>query len=606
MICPKCRTANLEAAVYCAGCGRPLLRGPGRRRVPRFTFLLVLGGAAVLVSLYFLYRMISPGPEAGAARGGEGGSVAALNPQPVSNAFLPTLGEFIVRGAGGREIFRTTGAVFGAQWAALPVAVLFGGENLTFQEDGSAAARVVAGTWAAMDPVVFWKVDCGYAPAPLDLAPWKPSQPLDWQPFRSTGPSFRVEVGASRRVGAFTSFPWRPDMRLPGILLQEGALVGWTFGGPIEQAYLWTGEPASGPPPAVGADQMFSAVSPDCREGYFRRQLDSGTGSTPATELETLARGFRLAPLLAPEDQPPDLRQSSVVGRMDALATELIRRGDGDEVIRILDDRTIRDSADPVLARNAVLALAARQDYNRTIRRLETIERDIFAARGPVPAELGELKLRLYKDWLRKIVDNGDYYSGTVAYEEAQQAFPDDPEIRLLGVEIAIAENNPDRARELLEARGYPTELKEQADRLGARLGSNPDGSEDVIVRFDPAADNIEVEAVINGSFRQKFFVDSGASYVTIPSSTAQALKIKMDEGIPVRAIATASGVQVAYEVKLESLELDKCRVDNVTALVMDMPLLPEYGLLGLNFLNAFSAEIDKAGGILRLKKRPQ
>jgi len=45
--------------------------------------------------------------------------------------------------------------------------------------------------------------------------------------------------------------------------------------------------------------------------------------------------------------------------------------------------------------------------------------------------------------------------------------------------------------------------------------------------------------------------------------------------------------------------------VDNVKALVLDMPLLPEYGLLGLNFFDAFDARLDRQNGVLRLKKKP-
>ena len=37
----------------------------------------------------------------------------------------------------------------------------------------------------------------------------------------------------------------------------------------------------------------------------------------------------------------------------------------------------------------------------------------------------------------------------------------------------------------------------------------------------------------------------------------------------------------------------------------MDMPFDPENGLLGLNFFDAFDAQIDRQNGILRLKKKP-
>ena len=130
------------------------------------------------------------------------------------------------------------------------------------------------------------------------------------------------------------------------------------------------------------------------------------------------------------------------------------------------------------------------------------------------------------------------------------------------------------------------------------------DEPQDIVISFDPGEGSINVEAVINGTFTQKFIVDTGATYTAIPSSTAAALGIEFEEGIPAKAMATASGVQVAYEVTLESIQLDQFRVDNITAYVMDMPLLPEVGLLGLNFFDSFSAEIDRKNGLLRLRKR--
>ena len=606
MNCRRCRTPNPEGAVFCSGCGRPLLRRPSFWRTSARPLLLAGGGAAILILSFFLYRHFAPVPQARPARAAESaGAAVRRTAPPADGSITPTFGEVIVRSAAGREGYRITTPIFGGAWAAVPVSAMFGGAELAFQPDGSVAVGIADGTWAPEDPVGFWKVESGYPPASVDLAAWRPSLPLDWRPSRSTGPALRIEVGASRRAGSFTGFPGPPELRSPGFFLQEGAIVGWTFGEPFDQAYLWTGAPAAGPTPAIKAAQFFSAVSSDCREGYFRRLLDVGPGASPAAELEALARGFRRAPLLAAEDLPPDLRPAAIVGRMNTLAGELIESGLAGEVIRILDDQIIRESADPLLARDAVLALAGQQEYNRTIRRLEAIERDVFAVRGPVPAEFSEIKSRLYKDWLRKIIEKGDYYSGAVAFEEARRAFPDDPEIRLLGAEIAVADNNPDLARELLEEGGFPGEMQERADQLGAQLEDKPDESEDVIIRFDPAQSSIYVDAVINGSFTQKFIVDTGASIVSIPSATAAALKIKYDDALPTRAMATASGVVVAYEVTLDSIELDRCRVNNVTALVMDMPLEPESGLLGLNFLEAFNAEIDRPNGILRLKKRP-
>ena len=388
MICARCHAPNPEGAVYCEGCGRPLLRKTPSRKNSLRPFLFAAGGAAVLILLFLLYRHFTATPQADTARGPAGAEAAAdVSAQPVEGSLTATFGDVLVRGDAGREIYRTIAAVFDGEWVALPVAGLLGGEDLAFQADGSVARRIAEGTWGTGNPVAFWKVESGYPPAALALAAWQPSQPLDWHPARSADPPLQVEVEATRRAGAFECFPLPPEIRFPGLFVQAGAVVGWSFSEPFDQAYLWAGVPAAGPPPAISLERFFDAVSSECREGYYRRFLDSGAESGPAAELEALARGFHRVPLLAPEDLPPDLEQSAIVARMDAIASDLIRSGQGNEVVRILDDQTIRESADPLLAAAAIIAFAQGQDYNRTMRRLEAIERDVFAARGLTPAE---------------------------------------------------------------------------------------------------------------------------------------------------------------------------------------------------------------------------
>jgi len=173
-------------------------------------------------------------------------------------------------------------AVFDGGWAALPVAGLLGGETLTFQADGSAPRPVTAGTWGTGSPVAFWEVDSGYPPQALSLGTWNISLPIDWYAARSADPPLRLEVDAARAAGPFACFPVPPQLRLPGIFVQQGAAVGWTFGEPFDQAYLWTGAPASGPPPEITADRFFRGLH-ECREA-ISRLLDSRRNRRPPLE----------------------------------------------------------------------------------------------------------------------------------------------------------------------------------------------------------------------------------------------------------------------------------------------------------------------------------
>jgi clan AA aspartic protease (TIGR02281 family) len=114
----------------------------------------------------------------------------------------------------------------------------------------------------------------------------------------------------------------------------------------------------------------------------------------------------------------------------------------------------------------------------------------------------------------------------------------------------------------------------------------------------------IPVDAFLNGSYLQKFEIDTGASICTIPTSAVEALGITIDESTPVRALAGVSGEGTAYEVTIDSIEVQGSSVNGVKALVIDLPTMPDHGLLGLNFLHNFRVEIDKKKGLLRLAKK--
>ncbi|MDX1707220.1 MAG: retropepsin-like aspartic protease [Desulfobacterales bacterium] len=88
---------------------------------------------------------------------------------------------------------------------------------------------------------------------------------------------------------------------------------------------------------------------------------------------------------------------------------------------------------------------------------------------------------------------------------------------------------------------------------------------------------------------------------VTIPFSTVRALGIVISVRNPRRKIYTASGELFAPEVVLDSITLEGYEVNNVTALVMDLPNQPDVGLLGLNYLRRFRMDLNTDDGVLML-----
>jgi clan AA aspartic protease (TIGR02281 family) len=139
--------------------------------------------------------------------------------------------------------------------------------------------------------------------------------------------------------------------------------------------------------------------------------------------------------------------------------------------------------------------------------------------------------------------------------------------------------------------------LQSQISELKSREGK-------IVINFTPGSRQIPLTAVLNRSSNQKFIVDTGASMVTIPSSTARALGLVVDGRSPVRKVFTAGGVAYAPEITLDSITVEGWEVDNVKALVLDIPNQPEWGLLGLNYLQRFRMDMNTPEGVLLLEPR--
>ena len=91
---------------------------------------------------------------------------------------------------------------------------------------------------------------------------------------------------------------------------------------------------------------------------------------------------------------------------------------------------------------------------------------------------------------------------------------------------------------------------------------------------------------------------------VTIPRSTAEYLDLAVDDRSPMRKVVTAGGVRYAPEVTLYSVTIGGWEINDVKALVLDIPDQPDLGLLGLNYLQNFRMDMNAETGILLLEPR--
>ena len=158
-----------------------------------------------------------------------------------------------------------------------------------------------------------------------------------------------------------------------------------------------------------------------------------------------------------------------------------------------------------------------------------------------------------------------------------------------MGVQLALAENDWNEAETLLTMREYPPSLSDQVRNLQTQISEIKAQEGKIVINFAPGTRQIPLTAVLNGRTYQQFIVDTGASLVTIPRSTAEELGLDVDGQNPVRKIYTAGGVKYAPEVTLSSITVEGWEVADLKALVLDLPNSIRVGIAG----NELSAPIS-------------
>jgi len=154
----------------------------------------------------------------------------------------------------------------------------------------------------------------------------------------------------------------------------------------------------------------------------------------------------------------------------------------------------------------------------------------------------------------------------------------------------------------MLHMRNYPPEYRDRYELLRLRISEIKGQEDKIVIRFPRGSGTIPVTASVNGTIPQNFLVDTGASMVTIPSSTADSLGLEVVHGQ--RTVSTAGGIVKVREVIINSIAIDGQVEYDVGAYVLDLPGRPGLGLLGLNYLGRFRMDLKSEEGTLMLAPR--
>ncbi len=154
--------------------------------------------------------------------------------------------------------------------------------------------------------------------------------------------------------------------------------------------------------------------------------------------------------------------------------------------------------------------------------------------------------------------------------------------------------NVPEKYRSEAETRKTPIEAapKEGIQREAPPVTTSVSPAQDVAVPLYRRHELWLTEVLLNGKVKRHFILDSGASFTLINWQTANELGFVVDEYTPFIPVATVSGQIMTPLVTLKSVQVGGAEVENVEALIYNMPS-ENAGLLGNSFLNRFKVTID-------------
>jgi clan AA aspartic protease (TIGR02281 family) len=615
--CPQCNIKNPIESDICYNCGASLHEIPSKKS-GRPWFAVVVFFLFVAVVLYFYYRSDSSPPPSSESNLV---SKTPVTPSPkqtqlpekisavksvteseaaVEKINIP-LGLLQIRDIAGHLISEIMVPVVGGGWVALPTREGIGGYSWVLQMSAADQWNIEGGIINDLDQISLWRIPEDEILESPELYPWSAGNPLTWLALGSQDPPEPVEIDGIGRQGNFYKGSLPDSLNDPGVFLQDGRVVGWSFGDFIEGAFLWAGDAGYNLKAEIRVDDFYRLTFANSREEEFVRALAMGDDYSYLDRLAAFTRAFRVGPRLSADHTPAYLKPEVVISQMRSLLARAVQDGFGLQAAAYFDAEVLARAGDVSLMSDVVNLTAESFGPEEAVNLMESVIEDLEPKSNREKTQLNELHSGLYQNWLNALFEAGDIGGAWRVYERGSRKLPDDPNIYLYGVRLALAESDWETAERLLAAKNYPAALRDQVRILQAQIEELKGQHEKIVIRFTPGTRQIPVTAAINQETTQEFIVDTGASMVTIPLSTARNLGIVISVRNPRRKVFTAGGELYAPEVVLDSITLEGFETYDVRALVMDIPNQPGLGLLGLNYLRRFRMDLNTDEGLLML-----
>jgi predicted aspartyl protease len=137
-------------------------------------------------------------------------------------------------------------------------------------------------------------------------------------------------------------------------------------------------------------------------------------------------------------------------------------------------------------------------------------------------------------------------------------------------------------------------------ERRGAAPASAPKGG--TAIKYTPGQP-IMVDAKINGGTSVKLLLDTGADGTMINPRALVAAGASLSRPVGSTRVTGVAGSDTVSFVVIESLEIGEAKVGRMRVASYDVPSAGD-GLLGRDFLDRFSVNIDSTNGVVTLSPK--
>lgn len=212
----------------------------------------------------------------------------------------------------------------------------------------------------------------------------------------------------------------------------------------------------------------------------------------------------------------------------------------------------------------------------------------------------------------KKVLCGAVLFLSSIAVAVAQDVlvlalFKNKAVLRIDGVQrtLRVGEASPEGVR-LISADSAQAELEINGKRSTHVLGSHTSyatigpATRSMVQIWRNTGGMYTTGGSING-MPVMFLVDTGASVIAMNSQDARRFGIDYRRAGTAGTVSTASGVERAYQVSLDSVKVGDILLRNVEAVVLEGPY-PPIVLLGMSFLGR--VEMENQGSVLVLRRK--